>query len=86
MDSVANLADLLTSAPPRLGCLANDLQFFVDARGRMHHLDLDRCFDWGGEHIVREGEPRRLAQLERKLKSAQACLDKLSLRLQKEIP
>ena len=42
-EGVAALADLLTSGPAEAACLAAGLKFFVDARGRLYHLNLDRC-------------------------------------------
>ena len=26
-------------------CLLNDFQLVIDFQGRIHHIDLDRCFD-----------------------------------------
>ena len=26
-------------------CLLNDFQLMIDFKGRIHHIDLDRCFD-----------------------------------------
>ena len=31
-------------------CLLKDFQLVIDLKGRIHHIDLDRCFDEHQEH------------------------------------
>lgn len=82
--AVADATALLTAGPAPLACLAFDFQAFVDAKGRLYHVDLDRCFQ--EERALRyrkeDAEEMRRAHLTEALE----CLAELTSRIKRAFP
>ena len=49
-----NLIEHNMTKDPKYSCLLYDFQFLIDFSGRLHHVDLDRCFDYDGSKHTEE--------------------------------